>query len=402
MPVGTHLKHRRILTGVAGIAALTLLVAGCSSTSTAATGSSAGSVSAAGAASSGAAASGGASSGAAAEAAAAKAAVAPFLVAPTKINQSTPLTAKIPTDKPWVLITCELPQCKTISDGAEAAAKAAGVPTKLLSYKTTDGTTMTSAMKQALTYHPVAVSPIGFTQAVWNSQQAAYKAAGVIITSLSLGDNTPSDVVTQGASSQLDYASGGKTMANYVIADSTAAAHILVQDVPAFAVLKAYGDGFKAQIKSACTACTVSDLDIAPAQLSSGSLVPAVIAALRKDPSIKYLVSTDGAFLTGISTAMTAAGISGIKIMGGSPDINNLTAVKNGTQTAWTGAAENQTGWVALDIIARTLEKLPVAPADGGRVTMVITQSNVGTPSATGMSAPADYQAQYLKLWGLS
>lgn len=347
MPVGTHLKHRRILTGVAGVAALALLVSGCSSASSAASGSSAaatssagatssaaGSMSAAGGSSSGVTSSGAAASGAAAQAAAAKAAVAPFLVAPTKINQSVPLTAKIPTDKPWVLITCELPQCKTISDGAEAAAKAAGIPTKLLSYKTTDGTTMTSSMKQALTYNPVAVSPIGFTQAVWDSLQPQYRAAKVIITPLSLGDTAPSDVVTQGASSQLDYSSGGKTMANYVIADSSAAAHILVQDVPAFAVLKAYGDGFKAQIKSGCTACTVSDLDIAPAQLSTGSLVPAVIAALRKDQSIKYLVSTDGAFLVGISTALKAAGIDGVKIMGGSPDINNLTALKNGQQTA--------------------------------------------------------------------
>jgi len=312
------------------------------------------------------------------------------------------LSGKIPTDKPWVVITCELPQCKTISDGAQAAATAAGVTMKLLSYKTTDGTTMTSAMKQALTYNPFAVSPVGFTQTVWDSLQPQYKAAGVIITTISTGDTVPSDVVTQGASDQIDYTSGGKTMGNYVIADSNAAAHILVQDVPAFAVLKAYGDGFKGQIKAACTACVVSDLDIAPAQLATGSLVPAVVAALRKDPSIKYLVSTDGAFLVGISTALKAAGLDGIKIVGGSPDINNLTALKSGDQAAWTGAAENQSGWVALDIIGRTVLKMPVAPVDGGRVTQVFTQDNVGVPSATGMSEPADYQAQYLKLWGLS
>ena len=387
MPVGTH---RKIWTSVVATAAVAALATGCSSSGSKTGGGSSD------------AAAPPATGNAAAQTAAAKTAVAPFLKAPTTINQTVPLTAKIPTDKPWVIITCELPQCQTISGGAQAAAKAAGVPTKLLSYKTTDGTTLVSAMKQALADKPLAVSPIGFTQSTWASLEPQFASAKVIITPMSVGDTTPGNTVTQGASSQLDYSAGGKTMANYVIADSNAKAHVLVQDVPAFAVLKAYGDGFKAQIKSGCSACKVSDLDIAPAQLATNSVVPAVIAALRKDTSIKYLVATDGAFLVGITTALKAAGVSGIKVVGGSPDINNLTAVKNGQQTAWTGAAENQTGWVGLDIIGRTVNKMTVPSADGGRVTQVLTQDNVGTPSATGLSAPTDYKSQYLKLWGLS
>ena len=343
-----------------------------------------------------------ATGGASAEAEAAKAAVAPFLVTPTKINQSEPLTGKIPTDKPWVIITCELPQCQLISNGALAAAKTAGVPTKLLPYKTTDATTLTAAMKQALDFKPFAVSPVGFAQAVWDSLQPQYKAAGVIITPMATGDTKPSDVVTTGAASQLDYASGGKAMADYVIADSGATAQILVQDIPAFAVLKAYGDGFKGQIKNACSACKMTNLDNAPAQLANNGIVPSVIAALQKDKSIKYLASTDGAFLIGISSALKAAGLEDIKILGGSPDINNLTALKAGTQTAWTGAAEDQYGWIALDIIGRKTLGMTIPDGDGGRVTQVLTKDNVGTPSPVGLSAPTDYVDQYKKLWGLS
>ncbi len=339
---------------------------------------------------------------AAAETAAAKAAVAPFLTTPTTINQSVPLTGKIPTDKPWVIITCELPQCQVISNGALAAAKAAGVTTKLLSYKTTDGTTLTSAMKQALEAKPFAVSPVGFAQAVWDSLQPQYKAAGVIITPIATGDTKSSDVVTTGAASQLDYTAGGKAMADFVIADSNAAAQILVQDIPAFAVLKAYGDGFKAQITSACSGCKMTNLDNAPAQLATNSIVPSVIAALQKDKSIKYLASTDGAFLIGINSALKAAGLEDVKILGGSPDINNLTAAKNGTQAAWTGAAEDQYGWIALDIIARQTLGMTIPDGNGGRVTQILTKDNVGTPSPVGLSAPADYVDQYKKLWGLS
>ena len=325
-----------------------------------------------------------------------------FLTKPTKVHQTEPLTKKIPTDKPWVIITCELPQCKLISDGALAAAKAAGVPTKVLPYKTTDGTTLTTSMKDALRLNPFAVSPVGFTQTVWDSLQPQYKAKNVIITSIAVGDTKTSDVVTEGSASQVDYNRGGELMADYVIADSNATAKVLVEDIPAFAVLKAFGDGLKSKLKSGCSACTVTPLDNAPAQLANNGVVPSIISALQKDKSIKYLAATDGAFLNGINTALKAAGLNDIKIVGGSPDINNLQALQNGSQTAWTAAAEDQYGWVALDIIGRKLNGQAIAPADGGRSTIVATKENTTTTAASGLDAPADYRDQYKKLWGLS
>lgn len=336
------------------------------------------------------------------EAAAARSRVAPYLQMPTKINQSTALTGAPPKGT-WVLITCELPQCQVLSAGALSAAKAAGVPTKLLSYKTTDATTLTSAMKQALDLKPMAVTPIGFSQAVWQNLVPQYQSAGVPITSISVGDTKVGGPVTEGAASQLDYGKGGATMADYVISSSGGAAHVLVADVPAFAVLKAYGDGFKDGMAKNCSRCKVSSLDVAPAQLASNGFVPAIVSALQRDRSITWLAATDGAFLTGISGALKAAGLNDIKIVGGSPDVNNLKALQTGEQTAWTGASEDEYGWVALDIIFRTKLGMTVPPADGGRVTAVVTKDNVGTatPSGSGLGYPKDFQQQYAKLWGL-
>lgn len=327
--------------------------------------------------------------------------VAPFLKVPTTINQQVPLSGPVPKDNTWVVITCELPQCQLISDGALAAAKAAGVPTKLLSYQTTDGTTLTAAMKQALQLKPFAVSPIGFAQALWTDLQKDYQQAGVFITPMAVGDLKTSDVVTEGSATQFDYSRSGGLMADWVIADSNAGAKVLVLDVPAFAVLKAYGDGFKAEMKAKCTGCDVQALDVAPAQLASNGLVPAVISSLQTNPDVKYLVATDAAFLVGIEAALKSAGLDGLKIVGGSPDINNLKAVQSGSQTAMTAAAEDQYGWVALDIVFRHALKMDVPKGNGGRVEMIATRDTV-VPSATGLSAPKDYQAQYLKLWGVS
>lgn len=384
--------------GVVAIAATALTACGGSAnSSSAAAGTTSASVTASAGGSGGS-----AGSNASQEAAAAKERIASLLSPPTKINQSVPLTGKIPTDKPWVIITCELPGCQNIDAGAQEAAKAAGLPVKMLSYKTTDGATLTSAMKQALDYHPIAVSPIGFSQAVWDSLQPKYKAAGVFITPLAVGDMKTSDVVTEGSASQLDYSKSGANMADFVISDSNAQANILVMDLPAFAVLKAWGDGFKSEISQHCSACKVTPLDLTPAQLANNGVVPAIISALQKNKDVTYLASSDAAFMGGLPAALKAAGIKNLKIVGGSPDVNNLQAVADGTETAMTGNADHQYGWTGLDIVARHALGMQVPPGDGGRVEMIITKDNVGTPSKDGLQAPADFQDQYKKLWGLS
>ena len=335
------------------------------------------------------------------EVAAAKKSVEPLLQPPTKINQTGTITGDTSSDKPLVVITCELPQCTTIANGTLEAAKAIGWKTKELAYKTTDGATLTSAMKEALTYDPFAVAPIGFSQALWDPLVPDFEKAGVIITPVAVGDTKPGGPVTQGSASQLDYSASGAAMADWVTADSAAEAHVLVQDVPAFAVLKAYGDGFKEQFPQSCSACTMATLDNAPAQLATNGIVPSVISELQKDPKIKYVVSTDTAFLAaGLPSAMKAAGITGVKIVGGSPDINSLQGIVSGSLAAVSATAEDQYGWTAVDIIARTMTKTDVPAGDGGRVQMITVKDNVGTPSAAGLGYPKDYRDQFKALWG--
>ena len=382
-------KRRWVLSAVSVAAVASLTACGGSSTTPAASGSSAPSTSPA---------SGAADS---AEVTAAKAVIAPLLERPTKINAVGKITGPVPTTKPVIVITCELPQCTTLGAGAVDAAKTYGFPTKTLLYKTTDGATLTSAMRDALALKPLAVIPIGFSQALWAPLIPDFTKAGVIITSISVGDTKPGDAVTTGSASQLDYSASGASMASWVTADSGATAKILVQDVPAFAVLKAYGDGFKEALPKVCKACTIKTLDNAPAQLAANGIVPSVISALQKDPSIKYIVSTDTAFLAaGLPPALKAAGITGVKLVGGSPDINSLQGLVSGDLDAVSATAEDQYGWTAIDIILRTYNKMPVPPGDGGRVEQISTKDNVGTPTSSGLAYPTDYRDQYKALWG--
>jgi ribose transport system substrate-binding protein len=335
------------------------------------------------------------------QSAAAQKRLAAYMRTSTQIKQKVPLVGKIPTGKPWVIVSCELPGCRQIAEGAAAAGKAAGMTTEVLSYLTTDETTYINQMKKALTLDPIAVTPIGGSQSAWNSLQDEYRSAHVIITSIAIGDTEPSDVVTEGSGSQVDYHRTGGEMADFVIARSGAKAKVLIEDVPAFSATKAYADGVRDQMSKACSDCTYTSLDLTPSQVASNSVVSAIIAALQPHRSIDYLVSSNGSFLVGISSALEAAGLSHVKVVGGAPNYANLTELKAGRSTAWTGQAQDQLGWVALDIVGRKVLAMEIPPADGGAVTQILTKENLGTPSETGLGVPTDYQAQFSKLWGL-
>lgn len=129
---------RRLWIFAAATAGSITLLAACGSTNTPAASSAASS--ALPSASSGAA----VGTEAAAQTAAARAYIQKFLTPPTRINQTVPLTGGPALGKTYVVIGCELPQCKTISDGALEAAKTIGWKTQYLQYATTDGSTLTS------------------------------------------------------------------------------------------------------------------------------------------------------------------------------------------------------------------------------------------------------------------
>lgn len=320
---------------------------------------------------------------------------------PTAIKQTVPLTGKVKPGLTYVFLQCELQQCKEVGDGAEEAATALGWTTKRINWSTSDPATLISALKQALQYNPVAVTPTAYPQALWASVIPDYQKAGVLIVPASVGYLTISKTVPGGAFIAPDYRTDGETIGSWFIADSKAKGHALSVGITAFEVLKASSDGTVDAIKTNCPNCAVTSLDLTTAQLGSNGAVPAIVAALQKDPSITYVLTSNGAFLSGLPAALKAAGLNGIKIAGNAPNSENLQDLVSGTESAWTGETIVESGWQVIDIAARASLGMTVQPGDGGRVTQLLLQSNVGTPTPS-LEKPAGYRNQYKKLWLLS
>ena len=75
-----------------------------------------------------------------------------------------------------------------------------------------------------------------------------------------------------------------------------------------------------------------------------------------------------------------------------------IAALKAGTNTAWTGFDPGFQAYENMDIAFRDAEGMPIPLAqEATQPTQLLTKQTIG--SATNWAAPADAQAQFLKLW---
>jgi ribose transport system substrate-binding protein len=328
---------------------------------------------------------------------AAKAVVSKYEAKPTALNITTPLKTAPPKGKTFVWLTCEISACTTIGKGVHAATEAAGWTYKSVSYKQADTSTLIAALKTALTLHPTVVGLSGLPEAVWQSVLPAYKAAGVRIIAGYVGPLKTNSTIIGNVSGPPEKALDAKIMASWFIADSDGKGSVLNVRTDDLPILKSFSDAFETDVKAQCSGCTVTDLNTSVTEAVGGQVNGAVVAELQSHPSIGYVMATEGPFVTGLPAALSAAGLSKVKVAGSNAGVENLTNVKNGSEQAFTGASLLIGGWEYVDIALRwaegmTFDPSPVAPQ------WLLTKSVDFTP-ADDIDEPANYPALFKQLW---
>ena len=382
--------RRRPLWMVAGalVASLTVVLAGCSSSG----GSKSDNTTGAG--SSTAASSGGSTD---AGLAAAEAFIKPYLNVPASIPITTPLKTKPTPGKTIVWTNCEAEQCGVAAKFLKAATDAVGWNLKIINYKTSDPASLIAAMKQALLFHPVATMLVALPQAVWAPVIPIYKAAGVGIIPWNLGPVTVDGTVLTQLPDLAVTTKWGEILANYFIADSKGKGEVVLYTVPTFAVVTAVTDGFQATVKQNCPACKVHLVTQGYADIAAGKASGAVVSAFQRNRNSKYLVSGEIALNQGIATALTSAGISGVKISGYSADAAEETLVKSGAYQMIIPNGSNIFNWLMVDAALRKDQGLP--PVSAKEVNNYIyTKDSPLAPDDT-FAGPSDWQEQFKKLW---
>jgi ribose transport system substrate-binding protein len=383
--------NAKILTGVAGVAAVfTLAACGSSSSggSTAAPSSGGGASTAA------------ASTGQSAAVTAALAAEKAASTFSTTIPVTAPLPTAPPKGKTVVFLQCEQQECGHEGDGMKAAAATIGWKVKVLNFQAANPATLVAALKTALQYKPVGVFFSGSPQATWQSEQKAYAAAGSFITENFDSAPPTGPGVQDGRGYGSDSTAIGKLLADAQISDSNGKpANSLLVSVPSYAVFVPTAAAYTAEIKATCPTCTVTNVNGTLPQLLGGQLIPAVVSAAKRATNVKYIVSVNGTFTAQLPQALKAAGLAGkFKIISGQGASADQQNVLDGTQLATVNSPLTMGGWQDLDMAIRVAMKLPIPAGDHVVPVALLTKQNIGTPQDS-YDIPSDYAAQFEKLW---
>ncbi len=327
----------------------------------------------------------------------ATAALKAYQAAPTKINITTPLKSAPPRGKTVVVLGTPQPQNVQIQRTIAQLAHFAHWNYALVSYDPANPATFNGAIGTALTKHANYIVEAGTPVAPAILQQVQHAGAKLAVTAVAPIAVKPPVIVNASANDSTQ----GNLMADYFVSDSKGKGNAVIEHVPGYAILDGFTNAFTARAKALCPGCTTTMANISLPQLASGQLIPTVISALKQHPSANYLVFDDGPFATGITSALAAAGLSKIKVIGEAVDPTGLAALRTGKEAAWTGYSSPYATLQVADAMFRDAEGLPIAQAqEGVQPTQLLTKANVG--SITEWNYPSDALQQFKALWKLS
>ena len=324
-----------------------------------------------------------------------------FLAAPARINITTPLKSPAPSGKKVIFVGTSEPSNVQAQDGVEQAARAIGWSYSEISYDPANPATLQAAFTAALAKHPDYVVEAGVpTTLIPKSTIQQFQQAGVKLAITASYPSTLTSTIIAGTDGYANDYQMGQELAYYFVANSDGKGDALIEHVPAYSILDAFTGAFTSTVKSLCPACKYQFVDVTLPQLAAGQTASLVVSALRRDPAENYVVFDDGDFADGITSAMSAAGLTNVKVIGQAADTEGLGGLRAGTEEAWTGYSAVYAGYETVDAMIRNAEGMPNAPNEGVQPTQLLTPSTVG--STTLWDLPGDALPQFLKLWGRS
>jgi hypothetical protein len=292
---------------------------------------------------------------------------------PTAITVTTPVGKTIPSGKKIVFISCGAAQCElqgTII--AQGAAKLGWTSSTIA----TDGSpaAIQNAFETALRNGANAVILNATLRSEIAPQLAAAQSKGVPMAECCATDPLAPPIIYN-TSTAAQSATIGKYLAAEVVADSKGKANTLYVNIPAYTILATLGTQFKTSYDQLCPSCTYASID-----------VPLTGLANALDP--------------GLPAALSAAGLSNVKIVGQGGGPTSFQYMSQGQELALVPFDYYDVDYMMLDSLARHWAGVPVqltAPP-----LWLITKANLPASHTQLFPNVVSYESEFLKLWGKS
>jgi ribose transport system substrate-binding protein len=263
-----------------------------------------------------------------------------------------------------------------------------------------------SCVAQATDAGAAAVVTAGITPDFAPSSFASLTAAGIPWVQ---GLTVPAG---EGDPRQIAYVSDDGVMlqrisTNWVIADSNAAADVLVVKLTDNPAVEMYADqGILATYQDGCPDCTVQVIEINSGQRDR--LQSLVSAALVANPKIGYVQAQFDQFVSGITQGIQSAGRDDVKIASVDATLSTLqNLASGGPARSVVGYNRQAMGWYMADAVVRMTAGQPSVQNLEMPFRRAFNESNIAglelTPAAEADGSwfgDADYQDKFLALWG--
>jgi ribose transport system substrate-binding protein len=325
------------------------------------------------------------------------------LKAPTGVGLTTSLSGKPSAGKFVVGLLTPLAVAQTESTAQAAAAKMLG-----WSYRTVQEGTgpqdPAQALNAAIVLRPSGIIYYGTPRQPMASALQKAEQASIPVVATAQVDPLAAPIIANNSNSGPQLSVLGAGVADYVAVNSDLKASVALVTLPAYPVLASFDSGFTHELSSVCSGCSVTQL---PQQLTDiGTNTPSsVVNAIRRDPSIKYVIFDTGSVATGVEEALKAAGLGDVVVGGESPDADAIQQMKAGSNQAWAALSIPIAGFQLMDALARHFQGDSLAPVTKETPPwQILTSSNIGSAVLDGQGnyvGYANYEAAFAKLWNV-
>ena len=306
------------------------------------------------------------------------------------------VSGTIPTDQTINVIACALAVCTDVTTGVkDAAAKLGWSVTVIPNDSTPPGY---QAAWDQIAQNPgnavVNTSPI----LPYSAVSAQTETANVPIVSSTSPDPVGGDLIAVVASEQ-DIETQGAVEGYWVVADAGAPVKSVYVYDPSIPALASALPGYQDAVQKNCSACSVDVLEVSAAQIGP-ALAQQVVSYLQSNPDTKYVAFGLGDLATGVPAAIKASGVQGVKLTTRAATPTNLADVENGGMEVAFTAELFESGWRAVDKLARGLSGDEIGDEYPIGIIRQIGKDNLPSDISVSYSVP-DFQAPFEAAWGL-
>ena len=330
--------------------------------------------------------------------AAAQAAVAKYSVQPTSITDTAKAAGPVPKGLLIDFIPCGTnPECQQEGEIVKQADDVLGWKTNILS---NDGspTQSKAAFDQAVRDKAAGVLYTAIPLSTFQSDVPALQANGTVVSACCVTDPTGTGVdYNIDNPDQVGPVAG--TQAAFVASDSKCVgADSLLVTIPDFAILNNAVTNYKSSMSQYCPTATVDTLDIALANLSTGTTT--IVSYLRSHPNDKYIAVTTDGLTVGLPQALKSAGLT-TKIVGQGATPTNIQYLHSGQEAADVAFPYYEAMWAMVTAVVQKKSGGTITPSTAPPI-WLLTPSNAPNSSAAAFPVVANYQSQYEALWGMN